>query len=546
MKKNTETTKIERLKKTVAELRQTIRSLKRSNEAQLRQIGENLPEGGFYQMVHNPDGRRYCSYVSDSFERLFQVKTDLIKKDVNVLYNMFLPEYLEPVARMEQESLDRMDKFDFEAPFRLPDGQIRWFQWHSKPSRLDDGTHIWDGVCLDITRRKKAEDNLRKMRDELENQVQHRTADLLKTNKALKEEIEDRKQTQKKLRNALSEIKRLKNQLEAECTYLNEEIKQVHDYSHIIGKSKVMKYVLYSMEQIAPTDTTVLILGESGTGKELIARGIHYNSKRKERPLIKVDCAALPASLIESELFGHEKGAFTGAVEKRIGRFELADGATLFLDEIGELPLNLQQKLLRVLQDGEYERLGSGKVMHADVRVIAATNRDLEADVRMGQFRKDLWYRLNVLPLSLPPLRERADDIPLLVDWIVSRIQRRLGKQIQTIPDDVMAQLTSYPWPGNVRELENVIERAMIFSHGDTLQLASSLNKTTVSNQSEPSSPSLKPLSEVEKDHILRALQSTLWKISGKGGAAELLGINASTLRGRMLKHGIRRLSVAS
>jgi PAS domain S-box-containing protein len=213
-------------------------------------------------------------------------------------------------------------------------------------------------------------------------------------------DISERKKSERQLRKAFSEIKKLKNQLEAECTYLGEEIKLIHDYSHIIGESEVMKYVLYSMEQIAPTDTTVMILGESGTGKELIARAIHHNSNRKGRPLIKVDCAALPANLIESELFGHERDAFTGAVEKRVGKFELADGATLFLDEIGELPLELQKKLLRVLQDGEYERLGSAKVMHTDVRIIAATNRDLEADVRRRRFRKDLWYRLNVLPLS--------------------------------------------------------------------------------------------------------------------------------------------------
>lgn len=359
-------------------------------------------------------------------------------------------------------------------------------------------------------------------------------------------DISERKTAEQRLRKAYSEIKALKNQLEAECTYLHEEINQVHDYSHIIGESQVMNYVLYSMEQIAPTDTTVLILGESGTGKELIARAIHHNSKRNHRPLVKVDCASLPASLIESELFGHIKGAFTGAVDKRIGRFELADGATLFLDEIGELPLELQKKLLRVLQDGEYERLGSAKVMHTDVRIIAATNRDLETDVRQGRFREDLWFRLNVLQLSLPPLRDRKGDIPLLVDWIISKIQRRLGKQIQRIPNSVMKTLMNYPWPGNVRELENVIERALIFSHGDTLQLASPLNKTTVSSQSGPSSSPLKPLAEVEKEHILRALETSMWKISGKGSAAEILGINASTLRGRMLKHNIRRPSFSS
>jgi len=354
-------------------------------------------------------------------------------------------------------------------------------------------------------------------------------------------DISERKKSERQLRKAFSEIKKLKNQLEAECTYLGEEIKLIHDYSHIIGKSEVMKYVLYSMEQIAPTDTTVMILGESGTGKELIARAIHHNSNRNERPLIKVDCAALPANLIESELFGHERGAFTGAVEKRVGRFELADGATLFLDEIGELPLELQKKLLRVLQDGEYERLGSAKVMHTDVRVIAATNRDLEADVRRRRFRKDLWYRLNVLPLSLPPLRDRVDDIPPLVDAIISKAQRRLGKQIRRIPKEVMEQLMAYSWPGNVRELENVIERAVIFSESNSLKLAAPLKNPQPAKTPEPSDSSFQSLFEMEKTHILMALEKTRWNVTGKGGAADLLGINPSTLRGRMRKHGIRR-----
>jgi len=356
-------------------------------------------------------------------------------------------------------------------------------------------------------------------------------------------DISERKQAEKRLRTVLAEMKVLQNRLKAECTYLSEEIKLVHDYRHIIGESAVMKYVLYSIEQIAPTDTTVLVLGESGTGKELIARAIHNNSKRKKRPLIKVDCAALPANLIESELFGHEKGSFTGAIEKRIGRFELADGATLFLDEIGELPLKLQQKLLRVLQDGEYERLGSTMVRHTDVRVIAATNRDLEADTHRGRFRKDLWYRLNVLPLSVPPLRNRVEDIPLLVDWIVSRNQRRLGKRIKKISHTVMEQLMAYDWPGNVRELENVIERAMVFSHGDTIQLASPLINTSTGTKTVSSDAPIRRLADIEKEHILRALSKSQWNVSGKGGAADLLGLNASTLRGRMRRHGIRRPS---
>lgn len=355
-------------------------------------------------------------------------------------------------------------------------------------------------------------------------------------------DISKQKQVEQSLRTVLSEMKVLKNKLEAECTYLDEEIKLMHDYDNIIGESEILRYVLYSIEQIAPTDTAVLILGESGTGKELIARAIHHGSKRKDQPLIKVDCATLSVNLIESELFGHEKGAFTGAVERRIGRFELADGATLFLDEIGELPLALQQKLLRVLQDGEFERLGSSRVRHSDVRVIAATNRNLEEEVNNGRFRKDLWYRINRFPLSVPPLRDRADDIPLLVNWIIKKIQRRLGKNIKTIPTNVMNDLKSYSWPGNVRELENVIERAVIITRGNMLQLAGPL-KTTGSDDGISYDAPMKSLSEMEKDYILQALRKTNWNISGKNGAAELLGLNSSTLRGRMRKHGIRRSS---
>ena len=355
-------------------------------------------------------------------------------------------------------------------------------------------------------------------------------------------DISKQKRAEQQLRNALSKVEALKKQLEADCIYLEEEIKLMHDYEHIIGESEIFKYVLYSLEQIAPTDTTVLILGESGTGKELIARAIHQGSKRKERPLIKVDCAALPENLIESELFGHDKGAFTGAVEKRIGRFELANGGTIFLDEIGELPLLLQQKLLRVLQDGEFERLGSSKVRKTDVRVIAATNRNLEVDVGEERFRKDLWYRLNVFPLSIPPLRDRVDDIPLLVNWIISKVQRRLGKHIKTVPTDVMDALKTHPWFGNIRELENVIERAVIVSPGNMLQLASPLIASK-SDHRTPHNIPMKSLSEMEKEYILQALNKTNWNISGKGGTAELLGLNSSTLRGKMRKHGIHRPS---
>ncbi len=356
-------------------------------------------------------------------------------------------------------------------------------------------------------------------------------------------DISKQKLAEQRLHDALATIGKLKDQLEEECVYLGEGIKQMYDYENIIGQSEVMQYVFYNMKQIAPTDTTVFIQGESGTGKELIARAIHHESKRNLLPLIKVDCSSLPANLIESELFGHEKGAFTSASEKRIGRFELADGGTIFLDEIGELPLELQPKLLRILQDGEFERLGSSKTRHTNVRVIAATNRNLEEEVQQGRFRKDLWYRINVFPLTIPPLRERGGDIGLLANWMTKKHQRSLGKQINKIPMDVLNDMQSYGWPGNVRELENVIERSVIVTSGDKLRLASSLKGVGAEEEISEDAP-IKSLAELEKGHILRVLTKTHWKIAGKGCAAELLGLNASTLRGRMRKHNINRPKV--
>ncbi|NDY73064.1 Fis family transcriptional regulator [Desulfobacter hydrogenophilus] len=277
---------------------------------------------------------------------------------------------------------------------------------------------------------------------------------------------------------ALEEIKVLKKQLEDERAYLKDEIKLEHNHENIIGQSDGLKYVLFKVEQIAESDTTVMVLGETGTGKELVARAIHSFSNRKNQALIKVNCAALPSNLIESELFGHEKGAFTGADRSHKGRFEIADNATLFLYEIGELPLELQSKLLRVIQDGEFERLGNSRTTKVDVRIIAATNRNLEEEVEKGRFRRDLWYRLNVFPITMPPLRERKEDIPLLTDFYINKISRRLGKQIKVIPKNVMNALLNYHWPGNVRELENVLERAVINSSSPKLHLADDLDKS--------------------------------------------------------------------
>jgi chemotaxis protein methyltransferase CheR len=363
----------------------------------------------------------------------------------------------------------------------------------------------------------------------LEELVEKRTAEI----RVAREEAENGKQIAEA---ALLEIKKLKDQLEAERAYLQEEIKLEYNHENIIGQSDGINYVLYKVEQIARSNTIVLILGETGTGKELVARAIHGLSLRKERALVKVDCATLPSNLIESELFGHEKGAFTGAHSRQLGRFEVADGTTLFLDEIGELPLELQSKLLRVVEDGEFERLGSSHTIKIDVRIIAATNRNLEEEVRRGRFRKDLWYRLNIFPITMPPLRDRLDDIPPLVDFYIKKISKRMGKSVEIIPTNVMDALKNYHWPGNVRELENVLERAAINSSGSKLRLVDDLKRPR-----KNISTTQETLEAVERDHILRILEQTQWKVSGKNGAAEVLGLNRSTLRARMRKLGIRK-----
>jgi chemotaxis protein methyltransferase CheR len=279
-----------------------------------------------------------------------------------------------------------------------------------------------------------------------------------------------------------------------------------------------------------------LVLGETGTGKELVARAIHGLSLRKNRALVKVNCAALPSNLIENELFGHDKGSFTGSHSRHLGRFEVADGTTLFLDEIGELPLELQPKLLRVIQDGEFERLGSSRTIKVDTRIVAATNRNLEEEVRKNNFREDLWYRLNIFPITMPPLRDRKDDIPPLVDFYIKKISKRMGKTIEIIPDSAMRALIDYHWPGNVRELENVLERAVINSSGPKLRLVDELKK-----RYKDLSKNQKTLEAVERDHIIRILEQTQWKVSGKNSAAEILGLNRSTLRARMKKLRIQK-----
>ena len=333
------------------------------------------------------------------------------------------------------------------------------------------------------------------------------------------------------------EVAQLKNRLEAENLYLREEVKSQHNFEEIIGESPSIMSVLRQIEQVAPTDSTVLIRGDTGTGKELIARAIHNLSPRRARSLVKVNCGAIPANLVESELFGHEKGSFTGALQRRIGRFELADGGTIFLDEVGELPLDAQVKLLRVLQEREIERIGSGHSIKVDVRVIAATNRDLYAAVKAGSFRADLLYRLNVFPIEVPSLSARALDIPLLVNRFVGKFSGKIGKKIDGVSESTMERLMKYAWPGNIRELENVIERATILSKGPLLQI----DDVMLQGNSGPLLPIADSLEEVERGHILRILQNVDWVIEGKQGAAARLGLHPNTLRSRMQKLGIKK-----
>ncbi len=396
---------------------------------------------------------------------------------------------------------ERREPFVYEFRIRRADGNYYWFYSTSAPRLAVDGEFLgYTGTCVDINDRKKAEESLQ---------------------------------------SALAEINQLKNELHEENIYLKEVIKLEHNFNEIIGDSDALKYVLFKIEQVAPTDATVLITGETGTGKELVARAIHNMSLRKNRPLVKVNCAALSATLIESELFGHERGAFTGAGARKIGRFELADGATIFLDEVGELPMELQPKLLRLIQEGEFERLGSSKTMKADVRIIPATNRNLEAEVRNGRFREDLLFRLNVFPVTVPPLRERREDIPALVEHFTTHFARKLGKTINSVSPSTIRSLTQYRWPGNIRELANVIERAVIGTSGETLRVLEHLGTEipedpTVSNES---------LENIERNHIIKTLLTTGWRIEGSNGAARILGLNPSTLRTRMNKLGIVKSS---
>ena len=343
-----------------------------------------------------------------------------------------------------------------------------------------------------------------------------------------------RKQADEKLQVAYAEIEKLREHLEWENSYLREEINLEYSHRMIVGNSSAIRNVLKKAEQVAHTDSTVLVLGETGTGKELIARTIHQMSGRNQRPMVTTNCAALPATLIESELFGREKGAYTGALAREIGRFELANQSTIFLDEIGELPPEVQAKLLRVLQEGEFERLGSSKTIRVDVRVIAATSRDLQSMVRENKFREDLFYRLNVFPISIPPLRERVEDIPVLVWHFLKDLGKRMGRKLEGVHTGTMQQFQRYAWPGNVRELRNVIERNLILNTG-------ALFRAEIPKLEQKSQHHLRPLHEMETDYFRNVLQATSWRIRGKGGAAEILGLKPTTLEARMKKLNLRR-----
>jgi len=462
----------------------------RESEARLS-MATNAAGAGLWIM--EPDTGHV--WVTPKTRELFLFTPDE-KLDYESFFKTVHPQDLERVNQAVQQALRSGEAFHCDYRIALPGGDIRWIcargQRHLRSTGESDR---FLGVSFDITERLKMEEQLK----------EH-----------------------------LNEIQALKQRLERENVYLQEEVRLLVEHADIVGQSAAMKKVLSQAERVAQTDSTVLLLGETGTGKELLARAIHSMSSRKDRPMVTVNCASLPPTLIESELFGREKGAYTGALTKMIGRFEIADGSTLFLDEIGELPLELQSKLLRVLEEGKFERLGSTKPLHVNVRIIAATNRDIEQEVKDGKFRKDLFYRLNVFPIVIPPLRERREDIPLLVRSVVKEFQKRMGKEIESIPKRTMQTLQSYSWPGNVRELRNLIEHAMILSKDKTLdvqvpKLGPSVTETTGN------------LEDVERRHMVAVLEEAGWRVAGKGGAAEVLGIKRTTLQAKMKKLGIKR-----
>lgn len=463
----------------------------RESEARFRNMADTAPV-----MIWVADESKGCTYFNKQW---LDFTGRSLEQELGNGWAMGVhPDDYANCMKVFADSFDKRVRFEMEYRLHAKDGQYRWVYDSATPRFSSGGTFLgYIGSCLDITERKESEEQLRKANEELHE---------------------------------------LKNQLEAENIYLQEELQVDQRFDEIVGQSDSIKYVLFTVSQVAPTDTTVLIMGETGTGKELVARAIHGASSRRDRSLIKVNCGALAPTLIESELFGHEKGAFTGAGARKLGRFEMANGGTIFLDEIGELPLELQVKLLRVIQENEFERLGGSKTIKADVRIIAATNRNLKLEVDKGNFREDLWYRLNVYPITVPPLRQRKEDIPLLVEHFANKYAKKLGKAITSISPRAIQSLQAHSWPGNIRELANVIERAVIHAKGSVLQVVDRFEEAA-----EETSVSIKTLEEVEREHIIHALENVGWRIEGQNGAAKDLGINPSTLRARMLKLGIQR-----
>lgn len=469
----------------------------RDSEEKYRILIDNIPSVSWAT-----DDKGITTFISSNVTDIIGFSPEEIYADSDGLwFGRVHPDDLEATRQAYGDFFSgKTNEFSAEYRYRHRDGRWIWLADRANTTSIVDGKKKAYGVFSDVTASKEAEYQLQK---------------------------------------AFQEVNRLKARLEMENIYLKQEILLQQNFEDMVYTSPKIKEVLAKVEQVAPVDTTVLISGETGTGKELIARALHNLSQRNSRPMIKLNCGAIPKELVESELFGHEKGAFTGATEKKLGKFELANGSTIFLDEFGEMPLETQVKLLRVLQEGEFERIGATKTIKVDVRVIAATNRDLKKAIEEGDFRQDLFYRLNVFPIHIPALRERKDDIPVLTDFFIQKFSDKYNRQIQFISQEVREALNSYEWPGNVRELENMVERSVITSNDGTVRFPEIVN-SVIGNDGPSESLSLK-LSDVERSHITKVLHEYKWKISGDNGAAAALGLKPSTLRDRMKKLGIER-----
>ena len=498
-------------------------------EASTQLLDLTLREAGYVSIASTMDPHEVCELYRKN--RYDLILLDLVMPDMDGF------QVLEGLKEIEKDGYLPVLVITAQPDHKLRALQAGAKDFVSKPFDLAEvRARVYNILEVRLLQKK-----LHNYNEELELRVKERSGKLISANERLSREIEKHKETEKSLVRSLAEIKELKDRFQTENIYLNQSIDREYNFGEIIGQSDALQYVFFRVEQVAPQDTTVLLLGETGTGKGVVARAIHSKSSpaRRAGPMITVNCSALPANLIESELFGREKGAFTGSSERQIGRFELADKGTLFLDEIGDMPLELQAKLLRVIQDGEFERLGSPRTIKVNVRIIASTNRNLDEAVRNNTFREDLFYRLNVFPITVPPLRQRKEDIPLLVDHFVAKFNKKTGKKIETVSKDTLGILQEYYWPGNVRELESIIERAVITSQGTSLQVLDRLETFRKTEEREVRDD--KGLAELQRDHIIQALQKTNWRIEGKNGAAAILGINPSTLRGRMRKEGISR-----